>query len=185
MTFGIVLGVIAAIVALFLIVVAMRPAAFKIERKATMSAPPLTVFEQVNDFRNWRAWSPWEKLDPNLKRTYEGPSAGHGAVYAWAGNKKAGEGRMTIVGGRPGELVRIRLEFLKPFVATNTAEFTFVPQGEQTLVTWTMTGTNNFFLKAFALFMNMDKLIGGDFEKGLAGMKATAESAARREGVRA
>lgn len=185
MTLGIVLGVLAAIVVLFVIIVATRPSAFRIERKATIAAPPQAVFEQVNDFRNWRAWSPWEKLDPNLKRTYEGPSAGQGAVYAWAGNKKAGEGRMTIVDSRPGELVRIKLEFFKPFVATNTAEFTFVPQGEQTVVSWSMSGTNNFFLKAFGLFMDMDRVIGSDFEKGLSAMKATAEGAARKQSVRA
>jgi hypothetical protein len=184
MTLGIIIGVLAAIVVLFLVVVAMRPAAFKIERKTTISAPPQVVFEQVNNFRNWRAWSPWEKRDPALQRTYEGPNAGNGAVYSWVGNKEVGEGRMTIVDSRPGELVRIKLEFFKPFAATNTAEFTFVPQAGDTLVTWSMSGRHNFMAKGFCMFMDMDKMVGGDFEKGLAAMKTVAEGAARKETVR-
>ena len=185
MTLPIILGVIAAIVVLFLIIVALRPSDFRIERKATVNAAPAAVFAQVNDFRNWRAWSPWEGRDPNLKRTYEGPGAGNGAVYSWAGNRDVGEGRMTIVESRPGELVRIKLEFLKPFAATNTAEFTFAPQADGTLTTWSMTGKHNFMAKAFCMFMDMDKMIGGDFEKGLAAMKTVAENGARREAVQA
>jgi hypothetical protein len=140
-----------------------------------MAAPPQAVFAQVNDFQNWKAWSPWENIDPALKRSYEGPAAGNGAVYAWAGNKNVGEGRMTITDSRAGEQVRIRLEFFKPMSATNEAVFSFKPSGTGTTVTWTMTGSNNFVAKAFALFMSMDRMVGGMFEQGLAQMKTVVE----------
>jgi len=172
------LMVLAGLVVLFLIIVALRPSQFRIERRAKIAAPPAVVFGHISDFHNWLAWSPWEKLDPQLKRTYDGPASGTGAKYAWQGNKNVGEGRMTIVDSRPGELVRIQLEFLKPFAATNITEFTFQPEGNQTAVTWAMTGNHNFMAKAFGLFMNMDKMIGGDFEKGLASMKSLAETQA-------
>jgi hypothetical protein len=115
-----------------------------------------------------------------MKKTHEGARAGAGAVYTWSGNNEVGEGRMTLTESRPNELVRIRLEFVKPFAATNTAEFTFKPEGDRTAVTWSMFGPNNFIAKAFGLFMNMDKLVGGDFEKGLAQMKAIAEAAPKQ-----
>jgi len=171
-----ILIVLAAIVVVFVAVVALQPAEFRIVRSRTISAPPPDVFAQVNDFHNWTAWSPWEKLDPALKRTHEGAPAGTGAIYSWVGNKKVGEGRMTLTESHPSDLIRIKLEFLKPFKATNTAEFTFKPEGNQTVVTWSMTGRKNFLLKGFGLFMNMDKMIGGDFEKGLANMKAVVEA---------
>ena len=166
---------VAAIIVLFAIVVALRPGNFRIVRSITVAAPAAVVFEQVNDFHKWRAWSPWENKDPNLKRTYGGPPSGAGAVYEWAGNKEVGEGRMTFVESRPDELIRIRLEFFKPFAATNQAEFAFEPQGDRTRVTWAMTGKNGFAAKAFCMFMDMDKLVGSDFEKGLAAMKTVAE----------
>ena len=169
------LAVIAAIVGVFLIVVAMQPSDFKIERSATMRAPAPAAFAQVNDFQNWRTWSPWEKVDPALKRQYQGPKAGTGAVYAWQGNNDAGEGRMTITESRPGELVRIRLEFFKPFAATNQADFTFKPSGDSTTVTWAMTGQNNFLAKAIGLFVDMDRMVGGMFDQGLTQMKAIVE----------
>jgi polyketide cyclase/dehydrase/lipid transport protein len=172
---GWILIAVAAVVLVLVAVVALRPADFRIERSATLDAPASAVFAQVNDFHNWRAWSPWEKLDPALKRTHEGPSAGTGAIYAWVGNKNVGEGRMTITESRPAELVRIRLEFVKPFAATNTAEFRFRPQGNGTAVTWSMTGSNNFMVKAMGLFMNMDKMVGRQFEQGLAQMKSVVE----------
>jgi hypothetical protein len=140
-----------------------------------MRAPAAAAFAQVNDFHNWRAWSPWEKIDPALKRSYEGPQAGAGATYAWQGNKDVGEGRMTILESRPGELVRIKLEFFKPFAATNTAEFTFKPAGDGTAVTWSMSGQNNFLARAICVFVNMDEMVGGQFEQGLAQMKAVVE----------
>jgi hypothetical protein len=167
-----VVGVLAAIVAL-------QPSEFRIERSATIAAPAPVVFAQVNDFHNWQAWSPWAKLDPAVKNSFAGSSAGRGAAFAWAGNSQVGEGRMTITESRPSELVRIKLEFLKPFEATNTAEFTFKPQGERTAVTWSMYGHNNFVGRAVALFVNMDKALGGEFEKGLASMKSVAEASAK------
>lgn len=172
-----ILIVIGAVVVLLIVFVATRPADFRIVRSATMSAPAEKVFDQVNDFHNWRAWSPWEKLDPELKRTYEGATAGTGASYHWLGNKQVGEGRMTITESHPNDLILIKLEFLKPFVATNTAEFSFQPQGNQTTLTWSMIGCRNFMMKAFGLFMNMDKMIGGQFEEGLANMRSVVESA--------
>jgi uncharacterized protein YndB with AHSA1/START domain len=168
-------GAVVAVVALLIVIVAVQPSAFRIARSVKIKAPPERVFEQVNDFHMWDAWSPWEKLDPNLQRTYSGADAGEGASYAWAGNDQVGEGKMTIVESRPGELVRIKLEFLKPFAATNEAKFTFEPEGDETLVTWSMTGHNNFMAKAFNLVMNMDKLIGANFEDGLASLKTVNE----------
>src|SRR6476659_923798 len=134
----------AAIIAVFLIVVALQPSEFHVERTATITAPPATVFNQVNDFHKWDAWSPWAKLDPNMKTTFTGPSSGSGAVYAWTGNSDVGEGRMTITDSKPGESVNIKLEFVKPFAATSATVFSFKPQGNQTGVTWTMDGDNNF-----------------------------------------
>jgi uncharacterized protein YndB with AHSA1/START domain len=167
----------AVIVAGFLLIVAMKRPEFRLARSITIAAPAAAVFEQVNDFRKWRAWSPWEKLDPLQRRTYEGPAAGKGSVYSWIGNKKVGAGRMTVVESRPGELIRLKLEFLKPFKATNEAVFTFEPRGagEQTLVTWSMEGRSNFVCRIFTMFMSMDKMVGKDFEKGLSAIKLIAE----------
>jgi len=170
----------AAIVVVFIAVVAMQPSDFRVARTATISAPAPAVFAQVNDFHNWEEWSPWAKLDPAAKNSFEGPSAGSGAIFRWAGNKEVGEGSMTITESRPSDLIRIKLEFLKPFQATNTAEFTFKPEGNQTAVTWSMAGKNNFISKAICLFMNMDKMVGGKFEEGLAHMKSVVEAAPKQ-----
>ena len=170
-------AVVAILVVGFLIVVAVQPDDFRISRSAKMLAPPSAVFTQVNDYHNWDAWSPWAKLDPNAKATFEGPTSGEGAVFAWSGNDEVGVGRQTIVESRPDELVRIKLEFEKPFKATSTAEFTFKPEGDQTLVTWSMFGKNDFMGKAISLFMDCDKMVGGEFEKGLANLKAIVEKA--------
>jgi hypothetical protein len=170
----------AVIVIVFVGVVAMQSSEFRIARTATMSAPAPVVFAQVNDFRKWRAWSPYEKLDPAMKRTYEGAPAGTGAIYTWAGNSQAGEGRSTITESRPSDLIRIKLEFVRPFAATNTAEFTFKPEGDQTVVTWSLAGKKNFTAKAVHLFMNMDKMVGGQFGEGLARMKSVVEAAAKQ-----
>jgi len=169
-----------AIVVVFLGVVAMQPSEFRVVRSATISAPAPAVFAQVNDLHKWQAWSPWAKLDPVMKQTYEGPSAGPGAISRWAGNHEVGEGSMTIIESRPSELIRITLDFLKPFASTATAEFTFDPQGNQTVLTWSMTGKNNFIAKAIHLFMNMDKMVGGQFEKGLAQMKSVVEAVPKK-----
>lgn len=174
------LVVIAAIVVVLAAIVAMQPAEFRIARTATIAAPASTVFAQVNDFRNWEAWSPYAKLDPAMKKTYAGAPAGTGAVYAWNGNNEVGEGRTTITESRPNDLVRIKLEFVRPFAATNDVEFTFRPEGERTAVTWSMTGRNSFMAKAVGLVMNMDKMVGGQFEQGLAQMKSVAEAAPKR-----
>jgi hypothetical protein len=166
----------AVIIVVFLIVVALQPKEFRVARSTTISAAPSAVFAQVNDFHRWEPWNPWGKIDPAMKQTYEGAPSGVGAIYNWAGNKEVGEGRMTIVESRPSDLIRVKLEFFKPFAGTSTAEFNFKPAGNQTTVTWNMFGENNFMAKAIHLFMNMDKMIGGQFEKGLADMKAVVES---------
>jgi hypothetical protein len=137
----------AVLVAGLVVVIALQPADFRVSRTATIAAPAPVVFTQVNDFHNWAAWSPWAKLDPAMKHTYEGAAAGPGAVYTWVGNREVGEGRMTIVESRPGDLVRVRLDFVKPFAGTSVAEFTFRPEGDRTAVTWTMTGEKNFVAK--------------------------------------
>ncbi len=147
------------------------------QRATTIAAPADVVFAQVNDFHNWPVWSPWEKLDPAMKRTHEGAASGVGAVYSWSGNDKAGEGRMTLTESHPSELVGIKLDFIRPFAATNTVNFTFKQTGAQTAVTWTMEGDKNFGAKAFGLFVNIDKMVGDDFERGLAQLKSLAESA--------
>lgn len=167
------------IVIVFVIVVAMQPTDFRITRSATIAATPEIVFAQVNDFHKWEAWSPWGKLDPAMKQTYEGAPAGTGAIYSWEGNSDVGAGRMTITESRTNEAVVIKLEFIKPFAAVNDTEFNFKPEGNQTAVTWTMSGKNNFMSKAFCLFVNMDKMVGADFEKGLAQMKTVAEAAGK------
>src|SRR5436309_9118938 len=146
-----ILAGIALIIVVFIIVVALQSSDYHVARSASMSAPAPAVFAQVNDFHNWEAWSPWAKLDPTAKSSFEGAPAGKGAAFAWAGNSKVGEGRMTITESRPGELVRLKLEFLKPFEATNTAEFTFKPEGERTAVTWSMYGHNKFIARAVGL----------------------------------
>ena len=173
----IILIALALIIIVLLVVVALRPADFRITRSISIAAPPAAVFAQVNDFHKWEAWSPWAKLDPSMKTTFEGSAEGPGNIYTWSGNSEVGEGRMTLTDSDPSDLVRIKLEFLKPITATNTTEFTFKPEGNQTAVTWNMTGTNNFMSKAFDLVMNMDKMVGKDFEKGLAQLKAKVESA--------
>ena len=176
MILGYTLGIIALIILGLIVIVALRPADFRVVRSAVISAPAAAVFEQVNDFQKWQAWSPWENIDPDLQRTYDGGPAGTGAGYSWVGNKNVGEGRMTITESRPSDLIRIQLEFVRPFACTNDVEFTFRPQGNDTVVTWSMAGKNNFMAKAAGLVMNMDKMIGGMFEQGLAQLKTRAES---------
>lgn len=174
-----ILVALAAIVAGLAVVVALQPSDFRISRTATIAAPASVVFAQVNDFHNWAAWSPWAKLDPAMKQTYEGAPAGTGAIYTWVGNREVGEGRMTIVESRPSDLIRVKLDFVKPFAGTSVAQFTFRPEGGRTTVTWTMTGEKNFVAKAIHLVMSMDRMVGGQFEKGLAAMKTVAEAAPR------
>ena len=170
-----ILVVIAVVAVVFVVVVAMRPAEYRVERSASVNAAPAVVFAEVNDLHKWQEFSPWAKLDPAAKNTYDGPPAGTGAVFTWAGNAKVGEGRMTITESRPSELIRIKLDFVKPFTSTADAKFTFEPKGNQTLVTWSMSGHQNFFERAMCVVMNGKKMIGGEMEKGLAQLKAVAE----------
>jgi uncharacterized protein YndB with AHSA1/START domain len=164
-----------ALVTAFAFVVAMQPSEYRLARATTIAAPPADVFKHVNDLRAWDNWSPWAKLDPNAKVTFEGPAAGAGAVFKWSGNDKVGEGTMTITESRPNELVRLKTDFVKPFEGTSNSEFAFTPAGNQTQVTWTMYGTNNFIAKAICLFVSMEKMMGPEFEKGLAQMKRVVE----------
>ena len=170
----------AVIAVVFVAIVITRPSELRVARTATIAAPAPDVFAQVNDFHKWGAWNPWGKIDPAMKQAYEGAPAGVGAIYAWAGNNEVGEGRMTITESRPSDLIRIAMDFQKPFRATSTAEFTFKPEGDHTVVTWSMRGHNNFIAKAVHLFMDMDKMIGGNFEKGLADMKSAVEAGRSR-----
>lgn len=159
----------------FFVAVAMQPNQFRITRSIIIAAPSSEVFIYVNNLHNWNAWSPWAKMDPNSKIEYAGPAEGLGASFKWEGNDQVGVGIMTIAETRVNEYVRFRLDFLKPFVATNTAEFTFKPQGNETEVSWSMSGKSNFMSKAMSLIMNCDKMVGGQFEKGLADLKALVE----------
>lgn len=153
-----------------------QPDDFRITRTGTIAAPAAAIFPHVNNLQNWDAWSPWAKLDPNAKNSFEGPAEGVGAKMSWAGNNKVGVGSMTITESRPNDFIQFRLEFLKPMQATNIAEFTFKPEGDQTTVTWSMTGTNNFMAKVMGLIMNCDKMVGGQFEKGLGDLKGVVEA---------
>jgi hypothetical protein len=151
----------------------VQPGEFAVERTALIQVPAAAVYSQVSDFRRWSAWSPWERLDPSMQKTFTG--VGAGATYAWKGNRDVGEGIMTMTETVPPSLLRIKLEFLKPMEGTSDTTFAFKPEGGGTKVTWTMTGKNDFVGKMFCLFMNMDKMVGGDFERGLASIKALAE----------
>jgi hypothetical protein len=162
------------VIVVFLVLVATRPATFHIERSLRMEAPASAVAALVDDFHAWRKWSPWEKFDPAMKRSFSGNPRGLGAGYAWEGNDQVGKGRMTIVESTPRR-VAIKLEFLEPWTATNTATFSFAPEGDVTTTTWAMDGQNSFMAKAVGLFMDMDKMIGADFERGLSNLKAEAE----------
>jgi uncharacterized protein YndB with AHSA1/START domain len=170
----IIAGIIVLILAIVLIMAAMKPATFRLERSTIIKAPPEKIFPFVNDFRQWRAWSPWENIDADLKRDYGGANAGVGATYAWEG-KKAGIGRMEITEARSPSRILIKLDFLKPFEAHNTADFSFTQQADGTRVDWAMYGANQFTGKVMSIFMNVDKMVGKDFEKGLAALKAAAE----------
>src|SRR5262245_18491364 len=169
-------AILAVLIGGFLIAVAMQPAEYRVERSAKMAAPPEEVFEQVNDFHKWDAWSPWVKIDPNAKSTFEGPSSGERAIFRWAGNAEVGEGSMTIIESRPHEYVGIKLAFLKPFEDTAHVEFKLKTEGDQTHVSWAMAGKNNFIGRAICMFMNMDKMIGDKYAEGLASMKKIVEA---------
>lgn len=169
------------VIAIFLVVVATRPADFRVERSATIAAPAQALFEQVNDHRKFAVWNPFLKLDPNVKNTYSGPDSGVGAVCSWDGNKDIGAGSSTITESKPGELVRMRMDWKRPMTGVATVDFTFKPDGDKTVVTWAMYGKNGFMGKAVSIFMDCDKMCGPPFEQGLAdlGKIVTAAPAAK------
>jgi hypothetical protein len=173
-TIAIILAILVVIVVAVLGYAATKPNTISYARSARINAPPERITALISDFKKWIVWSPWEKRDPNLKRTYSGSASGVGAVYAWEGNKNVGSGRMEILESTPTK-IRIKLDFITPFKANNIAEFTFTPQGGATDVHWVMTGPNLFIGKVMSTFINFDKMIGKDFEAGLADMKAAAE----------
>jgi len=151
---------------------------YAVERSTAIDAPPSRIYDLVADFHNWPMWSPWEDLDPDLKRTYSGAESGTGAVYAWSGNRKAGQGRMEITEATQPSRVQIDLAFEKPWKARNDTWFTIEPVGTGSRVTWSMTGQKTFMTKVMGLFKSMDSFIGTDFEKGLARLKARTETPA-------
>jgi uncharacterized protein YndB with AHSA1/START domain len=171
-----ILVAVAVLVVALVVLVATRPGEFRVERSVLVAAPPERVFAQVSDFHAWSGWSPWAKLDPAMKTDYSGTDGQIGAAYHWVGNDKVGEGRMTITELAPPRRVAIRLEFLKPFAATNTTVFDLAQEQGGTRVAWVMSGRNDTVGKLFSLFMDMDKMVGGDFERGLAALKAQAEA---------
>ncbi len=148
---------------------------FRVERSIAIAAPAAEVFARINDFHRWTDWSPWENIDPNLQRRYEGVDSGVGAIYEWEGSRKVGKGRMEIVDADEPTSVGIKLDFIKPFKAQNDCRFAIVPDGAASTVKWTMTGPKTFMTKIMGIFTSMDKFVGRDFEKGLAQLKAVAE----------
>lgn len=167
-----------AVILLILVVLGLaltQPDSYTVQRSALIKAPPAKVMGYLNDFHQWPAWSPWEKLDPNMQRSFEGAASGKGAVYGWSGNDEVGQGRMEIIDSNVPSSLAIKLDFIKPFASSNKTEFTLQPQGDATVVTWTMTGPSHLVTKLMSVFMSMDKMIGKDFEKGLAQLKEVAE----------
>jgi hypothetical protein len=179
------IAVIAAVLfAVLLLVVSTRPSHLHVERSMSMAAPPSVVFPLIDDFHAWQSWSPWEKLDPNMKREITGAPHGKGALYSWFGNDEVGSGTMEITESIPPQQVQIRLEFKQPWAATNTTSFTLAPTSSPpggTRVTWSMDGENSFGAKAMGLVMDMDHMIGKDFESGLTNLQAMAEAAAEAQ----
>ena len=166
--------VIFAIAAIF-IFAAMQPNSFRVQRSATIKASPEKVFALINDLHRWEAWSPWEKIDPAVKRKYSGAENGKGALYTWEGNKDIGQGRMEIIDSTPSSKLLLKIEFIKPFAAINTVEFNLVQNGENTTVTQAMYGPSPFISKLIGLFFSMDKMVGDKYDEGLASLKTIAE----------
>lgn len=164
------------IVILFMVVIAGQPDDFAMSRSARFAVPPEKIFPLINDLHAWEAWSPWAKLDPNAKNSFEGPASGAGAAMKWEGNCKVGVGKMTITESQPSNVIRFRLDFEKPMQATNMAAFTILPESGGTVVSWSMSGKNSVMGKVMGLFMNCEQMVGGQFEKGLASLKAVAEA---------
>jgi Polyketide cyclase / dehydrase and lipid transport len=166
---------IAILIIAFLVIASMRPSSFSLQRNLNFNAPPEKIFPHLNDFKNWGAWSPWEKMDPDLKRNFSGSASGKGAHYSWVGNKKVGEGNMEITRSIPSSNIELNLNFLKPFKASNVTEFKITPNGNMTNVNWEMRGPLNLMMKVMHMFMNMDAMVGKDFEAGLANLKSIVE----------
>lgn len=177
-------GIIAVVVGGFATFVGMQPTQFKIERSIAVAAPAENVFPLINDHHNSLLWSPWDKLDPEMKKHFEGPASGVGSIYSWEGNEKVGAGRITIMESLPNQKVSSKLENFKPMESTSTTELTLTPKGAGTEVRWALIGQKSYMDKFFCLFMNMDKVIGPDFEKGLAQLKTLAEAPAASSQVR-
>lgn len=167
----------AAAVVTFLIVVISKPNSFRLQRSVTIQAPAETIYPYIADFHKWPQWSPWEKLDPNMSRSYGGPSEGLGATYDWSGTGKAGTGRMEIIEASPSTRILIKLQFMKPFAATNSAEFVLQAQDSATVVTWAMFGPSPFIAKLMNTIFNMEAMVGPDFEAGLKSLKVLSEGA--------
>ena len=174
-TIAIIAAVVAVVVAGVLIYAATKPNSFTVRRSIEIKAPPAKIFALINDLHGWAAWSPYEKKDPDMKRTFSGAQRGKGAIYEWDGNNSVGKGRMEIIEAAAPAKVAIKLDFIKPFEGHNTAEFTMEPKGDQTVVTWAMYGPSPYVAKLMGTFMNMDKMIGTDFEAGLVNLKTLAE----------
>jgi hypothetical protein len=170
-----ILLVLGAVVVIFAAYVAMRPSEYKVERSLVVNAPASEIFPRVATFQKWTSWSPWAHLDPGMKVEYSGPTGGVGSVYYWKGNDKVGEGRMTVTGATQDRLIEIKLDFIKPWEQTSKTSFTFQPEGSGTKVTWSMTGERDFVGKLFGIFMDMDKMVGPDFEKGLLALRTKAD----------
>ncbi len=173
---ALIVGVLLAIAA---VVIATRPSQYTVVRSLLINAPVETAYGFVFDFHKWSTWSPWDHLDPTMQRTYRGAPAGVGAIYEWVGNDQVGSGRMTIADAKPPTAIGITLEFLKPFESTARTEFQFEVTPEGTKVSWKMIGENNFVGKFFSLVVNMEQMIGGDFERGLQALKVATEAADR------
>ena len=167
--------IIAIVIIAFLVIASMRPSTFSLQRSINVNATPEKIFPHLNDFKNWGAWSPWEKMDPELKRSFSGSASGKGAHYSWIGNKKVGEGNMEITRSVPSSNIELDLNFLKPFKASNVTEFKITQNGNTSNVNWEMRGPLNLFMKIMHMFMNMDKMVGKDFEAGLANLKSIVE----------
>ena len=181
-----ILVVLAVIVAGFVAFAATRPGLYRVERSTKIEASASVVFAQLADFKGWAAWSPWEGKDPQMKKTYEGPAGAVGSTYAWQGNDQVGEGKMSITEVHAPTDLKLRLEFIKPFAAVASTVFIVAPDGDATVnVTWSMDGTNNLMAKIFGIFVNMDTMIGGDFDKGLAGLKKVSEAEAKQQAAAA
>ncbi len=166
------------LIAAFAGYVALQPDELVIERQATVNAPPSAIFGHINDLHKWEAWSPWAKIDPNAKMTFEGPVAGKDAAFTWSGNEKIGEGRMTIVDSRPDQLVDIKVDFTKPFENTSSSTFALKPEADKTLVTWRLSGEQTFIAKAICVVMNGRKMMGDEMDKGLANLAAVSAGGA-------